>query len=57
MNWGRIAYALACVIVPIAWGLVIVWVSNRMDRRFLAKASARADGSPEATPPPIEYHI
>ena len=52
MNWTQIGYALACVVVPIGWGLVIVWISNRMDRRLLAHG-----GKSKRSPHPIEYHI
>ena len=31
MSRQSIAYALACVVVPVAWGLVVVWLSNRLD--------------------------
>ena len=52
MNWTQIGYALACVVVPIGWGLVIVWISNRMDRRLLTHG-----GRGKRSPHPIEYHI
>lgn len=52
MDWRVLAYALACVVVPIGWGLVIVWISNRMDRRLLQRG-----GEGARRPPPIEYHI
>jgi hypothetical protein len=51
MTAEQIGYALACVLVPVAWGLVIVWISNRLDRRFVA----RGDGG--RAPHSIEYHI
>ena len=56
MDWGRIGYALACVVAPLAWGLIIVWVSNRMDRDLLRKGGGRRGGKRRA-PRPIEYHI
>jgi hypothetical protein len=56
VDWARIAYALACVVVPIGWGLIVVWVSNRVDRRLLDGGKSPRAG--ERTPPrPIEYHI
>jgi hypothetical protein len=54
MDWPLIAYALACVVVPIAWGLIVVFVSNRLDRRFLGQGSR---GRGDRKPVPIEYHI
>lgn len=50
MNLELIGYSLACVVVPVAWGLIIVWISNRMDRRLLR-------GSKRSHEQPIEYHI
>jgi hypothetical protein len=53
MNWENLGYALACVIAPIAWGLVVVWFSNRVDRRLLG----RRVGKKKRHPRRIEYHI
>ena len=50
MNWEMIGYSLACVIVPVAWGLIIVWISNRLDQRLLR-------GGTRSREHPIEYHI
>jgi predicted PurR-regulated permease PerM len=44
-----ILYALACILVPVAWGLLAVWLTSLIERRL------RARGAPEV--PPIEYHI
>lgn len=51
MTWGQVAYGLACVVVPVAWGLVVVWGSNRIDRRLFGGRGGKRP------PPPIEYHI
>jgi len=37
VSWQLLGYARACVVTPLAWGLVIVWVSNRMDRRLVRR--------------------
>jgi len=34
VSWSTAGYALACVLVPVAWGLVVVWVSNRLEERI-----------------------
>lgn len=52
MSWEHIVYATACVVLPVAWGLLVVWLSNRVDRRFLGRRGAQ-----QKPPPPIEYHI
>jgi hypothetical protein len=54
MTWQLIAYALACVIVPVAWGLIVVWASNRMDQRIVRRGANAASGK---TSRPLEYHI
>ena len=53
MSWEQVVYAATCVALPVVWGLIVVWLSNRIDRRFLGQ---RRDGQPKP-PPPIEYHI
>ena len=49
MTWKRTVYALACVLVPIGWGLLVVWISNRLDRRLVAHG-----GEGNRSPHPIE---
>ncbi len=48
-------YAALCVVVPVAWGLVVVWISNRIEgavgRRLAASKKKRR------APPPTQYHI
>lgn len=44
-----VLYVLACLVVPVAWGLLVVWASNIIEARI------RRDGREE--PPTIEYHI
>ena len=55
MNWQTILYALACVIAPVAWGLIVVWVSNRIERATRLRLPEKAAEKSEA--PPIDYHI
>jgi len=56
VNWYTVGYALACVIVPVAWGLIVVWVSNRLDARIL-RHDRRMKPAARRRPRPIEYHI
>ena len=51
------AYALACVLVPVAWGLIVVWVSNRIDQRLVRRNGRKGSGGRRRAPRPIEYHI
>jgi hypothetical protein len=53
----RWLYALACVLVPVLWGVLVVWVSNRLEGRlFRPRPHDPATGQPPS-PPPVEYHI
>lgn len=51
-------YVAACVVLPLVWGLIVVWVSNRIDRWTHRKAGSgggnmiHPDNSTR-----IEYHI
>jgi len=54
----RWLYAGACVLLPVAWGLAMVWVTNRIER-IVSRCQDRRDDTGSATPPPppVEYHI
>ena len=57
MPWRLVGYALACVVLPMAWGLLVVAVSNRAERA-LSKRRGPDGSAEEASPlPPIDYHI
>ncbi|MFN8602234.1 MAG: hypothetical protein U0842_17360 [Candidatus Binatia bacterium] len=56
MSFAGIAYAAACVVVPVAWGLVVVWLSNRIEASVARRARARR-GARRRQVRPIEYHI
>lgn len=57
MSWQSIGYATACVLVPVLWGVAVVWVSNRIERRILGKREKTRGSGKRPTVPPIEYHI
>jgi hypothetical protein len=46
---GTALYIIACLVVPVAWGLLVVWASNAIEKRL------RDD--PDGEKPTIEYHI
>jgi hypothetical protein len=51
-------YAAACVLLPVAWGLAMVWVTNRVERRMSQRRDRRHDpDSRHPEPPTVEYHI
>lgn len=55
MSFAAIAYALACIVVPMAWGLVVVWASNAIEAR-VAKSDAEHH-KPKKHVSRVEYHI
>jgi hypothetical protein len=55
VTWESIGYAIACVVVPVLWGVAVVRLSNAIERRVSARRMRREGGGAE--PPPIEYHI
>jgi hypothetical protein len=50
-----IVYAAVCVIVPLLWGLMIVWISNRIEA-IVIRRRARS-GRTDKKLPPTEYYI
>lgn len=50
-----IAYAAACVVLPVVWGLVVVWVSSRIEARVARRSRSRRGARRRVRP--IEYHI
>jgi hypothetical protein len=55
MSVEQVGYALLCVIVPVAWGLVIYGASNWIEAR-LQRGAEKAGEAPKE-PPPLDYHI
>ncbi|HZP84193.1 MAG TPA: hypothetical protein VFB21_21305 [Chthonomonadaceae bacterium] len=57
MDWNRFLYVAACVVVPVAWGLVVLWVSNRIETLVLRQGRRKGLKDEEAAMPPLDYHI
>jgi hypothetical protein len=55
MSWQSLGYAVICVVVPVLWGLGVVWASNRIERVVRRRNGAAAEQTDAL--PPIEYHI
>lgn len=53
MRWTALSYALLCVLTPMVWGLLVVWISSAIERKVRA---ARKDGVDQEISP-IDYHI
>ena len=62
MAWDKIGYAALCVVVPVAWGLLIYGASSLIEKRVLSrrptglKDETHPDGADETTLP-LDYHI
>jgi hypothetical protein len=59
-------YAALCVVVPVAWGMLIVALSNSLEHVIASRLERRSaphppePNQPESkrrTLPPIDYHI
>lgn len=57
MNWRLIGYALACVVAPVAWGLLVVWASNWLERLLRKRHPSDTILPEEMRLPPVDYHI
>jgi hypothetical protein len=59
MHWKTIEYAAECVLVPVAWGLVVFWISNRIEKKLLKKRKAAAPENSDDPGPilPLDYYI
>jgi len=57
MTWESVGYATLCVVVPVVWGVIVVWMSNWIERH-LGGSHRGSDRQRKRRPPrPIEYHI
>ncbi len=50
-------YALACVIIPVAWGLLMVWATDRLEPILFHHKQHDADDPEKPAIKPLEYHI
>lgn len=57
MNWTHLGYVAACVLVPVAWGLLVVWASNWVEQRVKRSDKARRHDEEPTALAPLEYHI
>jgi len=56
MSFSLLEYAVICIVVPVLWGLAVVWASNRIERIVLRRRKG-SKGRRKQALPPIEYHI
>jgi hypothetical protein len=51
-------YATLCVVVPVLWGVVIVALTNTLERFIAPRPDQHDQGEPrKSSLPPIDYHI
>jgi hypothetical protein len=51
-------YALACVVAPVLWGLIVVGITNRLEQRlFHSHQTGTGPEGERPAPPPLEFHI
>ncbi|MBW3622826.1 MAG: hypothetical protein KY468_05385 [Armatimonadetes bacterium] len=48
-------YALACVLVPVAWGVLVVRVTGRVESWIGDRFRRGKEDRPDL--PPLEYHL
>lgn len=54
-GWG---YAIFCVVAPVAWGLVVYWVSGAIERRVVkARKTGLGQEDAEVESLSVEYYI
>jgi hypothetical protein len=56
MSWASVGYALVCIAVPLAWGVLVVWASNWIEAK-VSRRDGSKHGRKRRDVPPIEYHI
>jgi hypothetical protein len=57
--WWTLGYIAACIFVPLAWGILVARVSNRLDEWVKRRRHGQDSGNPlhpeDSTH--VEYHI
>jgi hypothetical protein len=59
MLWDKIGYAALCIVVPVAWGLLIYRMSNFIENRLFHTAKSHINNRRKTDKPtlPLDYHI
>jgi hypothetical protein len=55
----HLLYIAACIVVPLVWGLIVVFTSNRIDTWAKKRTKPNGDGNAmhEDDAMRVEYHI
>jgi len=56
MSFNLLGYAVICIVVPVVWGVAVVWASSRIERIVLKRRKGQKKRRQKGLPP-IEYHI
>lgn len=50
-------YALACVLIPVAWGLLMVWATDHLEPLLFHHHKHSPESPDKPAIKPLEYHI
>jgi hypothetical protein len=56
MGLKQVGYIVACIVAPVAWGLIVVWASNRVER-MVSRRKRLPDRKDPSEEIPLDYHI
>jgi len=60
MPMHSLEYAALCVIAPVAWGVIVYWISGWIEKRVAKSMPAKRPNEAPTEPSevlPLEYHI
>lgn len=52
-----VGQSLLNIIAPVGWSLIILWISNRIERLVLQQGKRKGLSAEQAAMPPLDYHI
>jgi hypothetical protein len=57
MNLHSLIYAALCVVVPAAWGLLVYWISRRVEARVFHDDVNASPSTASSKRLPLDFHI
>ena len=57
MDRPKFGYIVLCVVAPVAWGLIVLWLSNRIEAAVRKHGRKRGMTESETTMTPLDYYI
>ena len=52
-----IPYIIACIVFPVLWGLIVYWISNKIEQKVQRSESSSTPTPNSADILPLDYHI